>query len=162
MLLKITLVLFSLLFLFPNLVFARTTPEDILNAQRADFNQTASKYSLTSKNKLSMMEKKLAEVNQKLSTQLSVIMSRQGDILEEYRRRQDYQTSAQLTNVEYWVTYAHEAVAYQAGKIYIFNLTTEKNLVSDINSSINLLQNELNTTRGKVIKSQKLLMELVK
>jgi hypothetical protein len=147
-----------LILILPQLTQARTTPEDIVNEKRATFNLSVKNYSPQSKEKLESWEKKVAEANKEKTDILDENMIRQALILEEYARRNP---NKNIENARYWLTYAHEAVAFQAAKIYIFNLSTEKNINSDIISTISILQSELNTLRGKVIKSQKIISELV-
>ncbi len=53
-------------------------------------------------------------------------MLTQGGILDEFIRRKG--EGAGTDKTRYWITYAHEAVAYQAAKVYIYNLTSEGNL----------------------------------
>lgn len=151
------LVLISLTLLTPN-SYARITPEDIVNEKRQLFTQRSKSYSPQSKTKLETWEKKIAGFNKEKTDILDENMTRQAQILEEYVRRNP---NAEVEDARYWLTYAHEAVAYQAAKIYIFDLTSEKNINSDIVSTISILQSELNTLRGKVLKSQKIISELV-
>ena len=85
----------------------------------------------------------------------------QAQILDGHQKRLGKETE-QIEKARYWITYAHEAVAYQAAKIYVFELSSEANLKSDMLSTISLFQNELNSTRSKIIKSQNILRETVK
>lgn len=66
-----------------------------------------------------------------------------------------------VENTRYWLTYAHEAVAFQAAKVYVFNLTGQSNINRDINSTISQMYADLNGLRSKVIKSQKIILDLV-
>lgn len=99
-------------------------------------------------------------------------MLRQGQILDEYMSRNDMQEGSEtdgihrnlskpVENARYWLTYAHEAVAYQAAKVYIFNITSEGNIKSDLNREVDELSSDLNILRNKVLKSQKLIESLV-
>lgn len=141
-------------------VYARITPEDIVNAKREIYQQIIKKYSPQSQTKLTQMEQAITQVNQKLTDQLDLNMQTQAAILEEYVRRRGG-TSDDIENARYWLTYAHEAVAFQAAKIYIFKLSSEKNLKGDVGKTISGLQSDLNILRGKVIKSQNITKTLV-
>lgn len=161
LLIPILITLTSLLLVGCQVAYARVTPEDIVNAKREVYQQIIKKYSPNSQVKLAQMEQGIAEVNQKLTDQLDVNMQTQAAILEEYARRQGGEASDSIENARYWLTYAHEAVAFQAAKIYIFELSSEKNLQGDVTKTISQLQSDLNTLRGKVIKSQQIIKELV-
>lgn len=142
--------------------YARVTPEDIVNAKREIYNQIVQRYSSQSQTKLTQTDKAIAQLNQRATDQLDLNMQTQAAILEEYVRRQGGGISDGIENARYWLTYAHEAVAFQAAKIYIFELSSEKNLNKDVLSTISQVQADLNSLRGKVIKSQKIIQQLVK
>jgi hypothetical protein len=158
MLKVLSALLLALIILLPQTAQGRITPEDIVNEKRATFNQRVKNYSPQSKEKLEIWEKKIAQFNKEKTDILDDNMVRQALILEEYARRNPNEN---IEDARYWLTFAHEAVAFQAAKIHIFNLTSEKNINSDIISTITILQSELSTLRGKVIKSQKIISELV-
>lgn len=142
--------------------YARVTPEDIVNAKREIYNQIVQRYSPQFQTKLTQMDKAIAQLNQRATDKLDLNMQTQAAILEEYVRRHPSASSGQgVENARYWLTYAHEAVAFQAAKIYVFELSSEKNLKGDALSTISQLQSDLNTLRGKVLKSQKIIKELV-
>lgn len=152
---------------------ARTTPEDIFNAKKDAYQQKVSKYSTTNQQKLDSLSQKIAEVNRIRSAELLQISERQGEILDEYLIRQEIieqggrdginrNLSDPIEKTRYWITYAHEAAAYQAAKIYIYSLTSESNIKSDSLNLISTLQADLNSTRQKVINSQKILNDLLK
>ncbi len=157
--------------LLPNSISARTSPEDIINSQKDSFNQKLNSYSAGGRSKITEFDKKIADLNRKQTTELEALMVYQGAILEEYMRRHnviDRQSdgvsrnlSDPVENARYWLTYAHEAVAFQAGKIYILNLTSEANIKRDIQSTANALQNDISVLKNKVIKSQNIIEQLV-
>lgn len=165
------LTIYNLQLITPS-VHARTTPEDIINAQRATFTQKLSRYSPSNQQKIKDADAKIALFNAEKTTILEDNMIRQGEILDEYARRKNITIAPEtdgihrrdnpFENARYWVTYAHEAVAYQAAHIYIFNLTQESNIKGNINSQINAMQSDLNILRTKVAKSQKIIADLVK
>lgn len=153
--------------------YARTTPEDIVNSKREAYLQKVSKYSQTNQQKLKKLSQNITEVNKKATDELSQIMERQAQILDEYIRRTGtdprYQTDGihrnlnnKIENARYFLTFAHEAVAFQAAKIYIFDLFSEKNIKGDALSTISQLQSDLNILRGKVTKSQNIIKDLIK
>lgn len=142
-------------------VFARITPEDIVNAKKQSYELKVKTYTPENKNKLESLFNKIEDINRKRTQELSFIMGTQAQILDEYQKRIGKETEA-ITNARYWVTYAHEAVAYQAAKIYVFELTSETNLKNDALATINKFQSELNYARSQVVKSQKILAAVVK
>lgn len=153
--------------------FARTTPEDILNTRKDAYQKKVSSYSSENKQRLDTFSKKIADLNKNQTDELNTIMERQAQIFEEYLRRErvaekkitdgvNRNLSDDIENTRYWLTFAHEAVAYQAAKVYIFDLTSEGNIKNDILSDINRLENDLDILKGKAVKSQKILKTLVK
>ncbi len=150
---------------------ARTTPADILNSQKSVYDQKVALYSPNHKQTLEDLSQKIAGLNKKITTELGQNMERQGQILEEYIRRNSLEEksnngitrnlSEPVENARYWLTFAHEAVAYQAAKIYIFNLTSEANIKSDADAAISLLESDTNILSSKVLKSQKIIKNLV-
>lgn len=172
------LIVLFFLFLYPtpstlNPIFARTTPEDIVNSKKATYEQRVKNYSQINRQKLEDLSKKIAQVNQKRTDELNLIIQTQGLILDEYVKRFNIEEDGgkdgihrnlgdSAANARYWITYAHEAVAYQAAKMYVFNLTTEANIKNDALNTVNLFQSDLNSAKLKVIKSQNILLEVVK
>ena len=158
-------------FLYP--ASARTTPADIISSQREVYNQRLKTYSSQSQNKLTDYDKKIADLNKKITQELEANLLRQGQVLEEYSRRQNLDLSMggkdgisrnlqnPTENAQYWLNFAHEAAAYQAAQVYIINLTGEANINRDINSQVSSLEGDINILRGKVLKSQKIIAELV-
>jgi hypothetical protein len=167
------IVLLSLLTLYasPFTLYARTTPDDILREQRDVYNMRVKNYSPENQKKLAEFEQKVAAMNKNQTDILEAKMVRQGEILNEYVFRQGIEErqadgisrnlSDPVENARYWVTYAHEAVAYQAAKHYIFDLTGENNIKANINSKINQLANDVDILAGKVDKSQKIIEALI-
>lgn len=143
-------------------VFARVTPEDIVNSQKEAYEGRIVNYSAAHRQNLDGLAKNIARVNQNRTAELERNMETQAAILDEYERRQDGKHAEGIKNARYWITYAHEAVAYQAAKIYIFDLSSENNISRDALNTISLFQSELNSTRSKVINSQKILLETIK
>jgi len=152
--------------------FARTTPQDIIDTQLESYNSKLQTYSPQSKLKLETASGRISDLNKKITSDWEANCLRQGEILEEYIRRFEIEEkkltdgktrnlSNEVENARYWLTYAHEAAAYQAANKYIFNLTSENNINSDINSKINQMSGDLNILRGKVLKSQKIIENLV-
>lgn len=162
----------SLILILPSSSFARTTPEDIINAQKEVYNQRIKNYSPENQQRVTKASEKVALFNKEKTAYLGALMERQGEILDEYIYRTGadprYATDGIKRNLEndvenarYWLTYAHEAVAYQAAKVYVINLTSEASIKGNINSTISSMEYDLNTLRGKVIKSQNIIKELV-
>ncbi|MFH0937110.1 MAG: hypothetical protein V1808_02370 [Candidatus Daviesbacteria bacterium] len=149
---QLVLIILCLL-IFPQTVFARVTPEDIVNSQRKNYQTKVQNCSPVNKQKLESLAKQIAEINKFRTDQLERIMEGQAAILDEYQRRSGGTNTEAIEKARYWITYAHEAVAYQAAKIYIFDLSSEGNLKNDVNSTINLVKGELFSARSKVINS---------
>ncbi|RJP46661.1 MAG: hypothetical protein C4584_01290 [Armatimonadetes bacterium] len=148
----------GLLFLLtPFLAQARVTPEDIVNSKKEAYQQKVQNYSLVNQQKLADFSVKIADLNKEKTGYLTWVMEAQANILDEYEKRDSNRNQAGIEKARYWITYAHEAVAYQAAKIYIFNLRAESNIKNDVLSTINLFDNELESTRKKVIYSQSML-----
>lgn len=172
---KLHILILSLLITYNSLlitpVFARTTPEDIANQRKEEYNAKIKNYSPESKQKLEQFSQKIADLNKSQSDILEAIMLRQGQILDEYILRNKIELPVETDGIHrrdnpveetrYWVTYAHEAVAYQAAHIYIVGVTGENNIDRDIINTISALQSDMGVLKGKVIKSQKVLEELV-
>ena len=159
-------------YLLTSAVHARTTPEDIVNAQKESYEQSIKNYSPTNKQKLETWDKKIEVFNDKKCAELEHIMETQGAILDEFIRRNEIaekvktdgktrNLSDPIENARYWLTYAHEAVAYQAAKVYVFNATGENAINQNILSTINIMQSDLNVLKGKVQKSQTIMEELI-
>ncbi len=152
-------------------VSARTTPDDILREQREVYNMRVKNYSPENQKKLAEFEQKVAALNKYQTDVLEAKMTRQGEILNEYVFREGIQErqadgitrdlSDPVENARYWITYAHEAVAFQAAKHYIFDLSGEANIKANVTSKINQLANDIDILAGKVDKSQKLVEALV-
>ncbi len=169
----ITFVLFiSIFFLSTSYTFARTTPEDIINAQKESYQQRIQNYSPAGKQKLELWEKKIETFNDQRCAELEHIMETQGLILDELIKRNEVaekkmtdgktrNLSDPIENARYWITYAHEAVAFQAAKVYVFNATGENAINQNILSTINTMQGDLNVLRTKVQKSQTIMETLV-
>jgi len=159
--------------------YARTTPEDIVNAQKASYTQSIRNYSASNKQKLETWEKKIEVFNDLKSSELEHLMETQGAILDEFTRREamlirrseiaekkmtdgkSRNLSDPIENARYWLTYAHEAVAYQAAKVYVFNPTGESAIHQNILSTINIMQGDINVLKGKVQKSQSIIEVLI-
>lgn len=141
---------------------ARVTPEDIINSKKQAFQQKIVNYSPDSIKKLNSVSTAIEDINRKNTEKLEQIMLNQGLILDEFQNRFGDKAGDDIEKARYWITFAHEAVAYQAAKIYVFNLTNESNLKSDALATINLFQSELNYARGQVIKSQQILASILR
>ncbi len=146
----------------PVIAFARVTPEDIVNSKKEAYQKTVQSYSPLHKQQLTDLAGKITQVNKKRTDELDWIMINQALILDEYERRSNGKNVEQIKKARYWVTNAHEAVAYQAAKIYIFDLTRETNVKNDALNLISLVQSDLNSARSKVIYSQQILEETIR
>lgn len=162
----------ALIVFSPNLAFARVTPEDIINSQREDYSNKLNSYYPENKAKIEKLSWDLANLNQEKTSYLAYLLTRQGEILDEYVKRKGIkedggkdginrsQDPVAVTRLE--ITRAHEAVAYQAGKVYIINLTSQANIKQDSLNSIGKLQTDLNYVRNYTIKTSQMLNNLLK
>lgn len=153
----------------PITIYARVSQEDIVNSQKQGYSQKIAGYSPENKLKLESLSQKIAEVNKRRTDELEQLTLTMAEILDEYQARMGEENRPAyereqdaIGNARYWITFAHEAIAYQAGKIYIFNLTSEDSLKSDALSTINLFQSNLEYARVKTIYALNLLKGVVK
>src|SRR6266853_120997 len=129
---KFLFVLSLLILLFPTLVHARITPNDIVNDNREAYQLRIKNYSPQNQKNLESLQQKIVQVNKTRTDQLEAITLVQGEILDEYVFRKGIHEKSEdgvhrdltdpVEKARYWITFAHEAVAYQAAKIYIPNL----------------------------------------
>lgn len=154
-------------------VSARTTPEDIYNQNRQAYESKRQTFSLENQKKLDAYEDEIKALNTFITKELENNTLEQGEILDEYIRRNNIPTvpetdgirrnlSDPLENARYWITYAHEAIAYQAAKNYLFSLSSEANVNRDITIQIQALQGDIGVLKGKVEKSKQALLSLLK
>ncbi|OGE38862.1 hypothetical protein A3D25_03460 [Candidatus Daviesbacteria bacterium RIFCSPHIGHO2_02_FULL_43_12] len=150
-------------------IYARVSQEDIVNSQKENYAQKVAGYSAENKFKLESLSQKIVGINKKRTDELEQLTLTMGEVLDEYQarmgdeKRPAYEREQDAVgNARYWITFAHEAIAFQAGKIYIFNLTSEGNLKSDASSTINLFQSNLEYARAKTIYALNLLKGVVK
>lgn len=142
--------------------FARVTPQDILNQQREAYDKQVASYSQQDRAKLERLSAEIARVNKQRTDQLETNMLTQAAILDEFQSRSGGEPTSAIEKSRYWITFAHEAVAYQAAKIYIFDLNGEKNIRSDAGNLISKFESELNYARSQVVYSQQILKETIK
>jgi len=174
---KTLLLLFTLITLLithnPSpITYARTTPEDIYNANKEVYEKKRQSYSLENQKKLDLYEEEIKNLNKFITSELENNTLRQGEILNEYILRNDIPTvpetdgikrnlSDPVENARYWITYAHEAIAFQAAKNYLFTLSGQSNIDRDITLQINTLQGDIGVLKGKVDKSKNALVSLL-
>lgn len=170
---KKILILLALLLLLPTQASARTTPDDILREQQEAYQSRLKTYSPQHQQQLNQLSQNINSMNKKLTDELERIMVAQGEILDQYQyRNQNAQRNAQqLTyhtpndalradkteQARYWITFAHEAVAFQAAKTYVIDLTSEANIQKDVLNEIAVLQSDMEGLKKKVMNAQKTL-----
>lgn len=157
--------------IFPTIIHARITPEDIVNEEKSAYEQKLENYSPANREKIESFSKKVAGFNADKTDELELIALRQGEILDEYVRRNNIaedggadginRSSDPVAVARIEITRAHEAIAYQAAKIYIPNLTGQANVKSDSLNLINRLQYDINIARNKLVYSHSLLENLL-
>lgn len=133
-----------------------------IEADREAYQQKVATYSKENQQKLTNLSNQIIEINNRRVEDLSLQIDAQGAILDEYQRRNHEETNPQIDKARYWLTYAHEAVAFQLIQVYIFNLTSEKNIKSDASQTVNKFESDLSSTRTKVINSLNIVSGLVK
>lgn len=152
--------------------YARTTPEDIYNEKLQAYESRRQTFSLENQKKLDLYQKEIKDLNAFITKELEENTLRQGEILNEYILRNDIPTipetdgikrnlSDPVENARYWITYAHEAIAFQAAKNYLFQLSSEANIERDITLQINALQGDIGVLKGKVDKSKQALIQML-
>lgn len=156
----------------PNYSFARTTPEDIVNEKKLVYEQKVKSYSAINQQHLNKLSQDLAQVNKQETGYLESLVFRQGEILDEYVRRNNikedggadgiHRSQDPVSVARIQVTRAHEDIAYQAARVYIFNLTSEGNIKKDAINLISNLEADLNKAKSSAIYSQNLILKLVK
>jgi hypothetical protein len=175
------IVLICLLLLLPLLpatynlppVSARTTPEDIYNEKLQAYEAKRQTFSLENQKKLDQYQEEIKALNAFITKELENNTLVQGELLDEYIRRKDIPTVPEtdgirrnltdpVENARYWITYAHEAIAFQAAKNYLFSLGSESTLDRDIILQINALQSDTGVLKGKIEKSKQALISLLK
>lgn len=168
-----SLFLFLTALIFTPFALARVNPESIYNDQRQAYEIKRQTYSLENQKELDQYEDEIKNLNAFITTELEQDTLRQGEILDEYIRRNNIPTIPEtdgihrnltdpVENARYWITYAHEAIAFQAAKNYMFGLTGEKNLNKDIIIQIQALQSDIGGLKGKIEKSKQTLVSLLK
>ena len=129
-------------------------------------------FSLENQKKLDLYEEEIKKFNAFITQELENNTLRQGEILNEYILRNDIPTvpetdgiqrnlSDPVENARYRITYAHEAIAFQAAKNYLFSLSSESNIDRDITLQISALQGDIGVLKGKVDKSKQALISLL-
>src|SRR5258708_7090389 len=130
------------------------------DARKEAYQQKLKTYSPQNQQKLEKLGKTIANLNKKESDQLTQIMEGQAQIMDEYERRQNLievkQTdgktrnlSNQFENARYWLTYPHEAVAFEAAKNYIFTLSSEATIKRDATNTVSEFENDMVALQGK-------------
>lgn len=166
------LLLLLLLVISTPFAYARTTPEDIYNEKRQAYESKRQTYSLENQKKLDAYEQEIKNLNNFVTSELENNTLRQGEILDEYIIRNNIPTVPEtdgikrnlddpVENARYWITYAHEAIAFQAAKNYLFGLTGEASINKDIIIQIQALQADTGVLKGKVEKSKQALIKLL-
>ena len=158
--------------LFVSTTFARTTPEDIYNEKLQGYESKRQTFSLENQKKLDLYQDEIKKLNAFITQELENNTLRQGEILNEYIIKNDIPTVPEtdgikrnltdpVENARYWITYAHEAIAFQAAKNYLFSLSSEANVDRDITIQIQALQGDIGVLKGKVDKSKQALIQML-
>lgn len=165
----ILIILITIVFL--PAAYARTTPQDFVDAKKEAYQEKVTNYTPQNQQKLEDMSRKIASINKKITAELEQNTLRQGQVLDEYIRREGVEEkngdginrdlSDPVENARYWLTFAHEAISYQAAKIYIFNLSGEDRIRQDTAATINQLEADIDSLLPKVTKSQKIIKQLI-
>lgn len=142
---------------------ARVTPDDIYQAKRSEFTNNLDKISDNGlKSNILEADWAIKEINQSVTRRYDGDMAILAGIVSELEQRADRQKRENpfLENALYWVTFAHEAVAYQKIQDYTPNLSGNSPLAA-IKSSSNRLRGDLNTLKGKILKAKTMVKKAV-
>lgn len=160
--LKVFLISTFLSFLIPSTIFARTTPEDLRQTRRTEFQSSLAKINDTAKKELVVQgDQLLDEINQKVSGRFDVEIARLGAILDELKSREGVtdtivaygQGETPLDNAAYYLNFAAEASAYQKAQDYTPRIGGG-NLGSAFTISMNNLSGNLKVLQGKVLRAK--------
>lgn len=154
------LVIFLNLFLaFP--VFARITPEDIRQQNRAIFETNLSKIQDSQKKQIIISaDKELVNINQKVCDRFQLDLDKMAAVMDELKRRQNVtktvvaygQGNTPLDTAAYYLNYAAEALAFQRSQDYTPSIAT--NPVFGINNSAANLKSNLQILQGKILRAK--------
>lgn len=156
------IILIFLFFLLPATVFARVTPNDIYQQNRAAFEAQLNKISDPSKkDKVTQADQMLYDINQAVCARFDQDLTNLSAILEELKRRNGVtetvvafgQGDTQIDTAAYWLNYAAEAVAYQKIQDYTPTLNLS-NLGGSITNSLNELKGDLGVLKNKILRAK--------
>ncbi|MDD2822834.1 MAG: hypothetical protein PHQ59_02010 [Candidatus Daviesbacteria bacterium] len=143
-------------------VYARTTPEDIQNQTRFNFENNLSKIEDPKKKQLILSaDQQLKNINQTVCNRLELDINKLSAIFEELKSRENVtntivaygQGSTPLDTAAYYLNYAAEALAYQRAQDYTPAIGGG-NLKSAINYSSNNLKSNLGTLQNKILRAK--------
>lgn len=160
---KLKLLIILLILIFPTLTLARYTPNDAYKDQMAAFEKSLS--NLKDPEKKAKVQKAvtlLDQTNKKVVLRFESDMNKLGAIMEEVKARQGVTetrvayggVSSGIENADYWVNWAAEALAYQKAQNYIPQFSSDSSVDSSIKESTNILENNLNTLAGKILRAK--------
>lgn len=149
------------IFVFPQVVSARVTPNDLYKEKIEAFEATLVKISDSAKReKVSQSDQMIYDINQSVCSRFEEEIAKLSAILEELKRRTGITETVvaygkgdtPLDDSAYWVNWAAEALAYQKIQDYTPQITPS-NFVSPIQTSQSKLRNDLIGLRGKILKA---------
>ncbi|MCL4366572.1 hypothetical protein M1563_00130 [Patescibacteria group bacterium] len=156
------LLLSLILLVYTAPIFARTTPEDIYQAKRSDFNNNLTKMQDQTKKQLVMQaDQMLKTINLAVCARFDVDIARLAAVLEEEKNRQSVtstrvaygQGNTPLDSAAYSINYAEEAIAYQKVQDYTPQISNN-GLVGAVTTSMKNLKTNLLTLRSKILNAK--------
>lgn len=161
--LKVVLVLIiAINFLITPSLFARTTPEDIRQQTRNNFENNLSKIQDQQQKQLVISaDNELKNINQTVCNKFQLDLDKLSAILEEEKSRQNVtktvvaygQGNTPLDTAAYYLNYAAEALAYQRAQDYTPAIGGG-NFKGAINYSSSNLKGNLETLQNKILRAK--------
>lgn len=143
-------------------VFARVTPDDLLQQKKADFQTNLEKIKDNQKKQAVIKaDLTLQEINQQVCLRFQEDLNKMAAILDEEKRRQNVtktivaygQGNTPLDAAAYSLNFAAEALAYQKAQNYTPNISGG-NLSGAVNTSSGNLRSDLGVLKGKILNAQ--------
>lgn len=151
---------------------ARATISAEIQAKREEFVKKLQEIKDQKKqNLVQKISDKINEINQKKTTQMMEVLDKMGKILDRIESEAtlgDFGTLGSLGSLENLIKNARSAietaktaVQAQQEKEYVVLITTEGNLRINVGQTVSMMENDVRTTRQKVIDARKAVFDAV-
>ncbi len=146
----------------PTYVFARVTPDDLLQEKRATFQANLNKIQNSKKRQAVInSDLTLQEINQTVCSRFQKDLDKMAAILDEEKRRQNVtktivaygQGNTPFDSAAYQLNFAAEALAYQKAKDYTPNIGNN-NLLGAVNTNSSNLKSDLGVLQNKILNAK--------